>query len=41
MASLQSALNGCLDVTQVLELALGNECGQAEIVLADDFIAAA
>ena len=39
MASLQSALNGCLDVTQVLELALGNECGQAEIVLADDFIA--
>src|SRR5262249_59977819 len=23
------ALNGCLDVTQVLEVALGNECGQA------------
>ena len=39
MASLQSALNGCLDVTQVLELALGNECGQIEIVLADDFAA--
>jgi FkbM family methyltransferase len=30
------ALNGCLDVTQVLEVALGNECGQVEIVLADD-----
>ena len=33
------ALNGCLDVTQVLEVALGNECGQIEIVLADDFAA--
>jgi FkbM family methyltransferase len=33
------ALNGCLLVTQVLEVALGNECGQVEIVLADDFIA--
>jgi FkbM family methyltransferase len=33
------ALNDCLDVTQVLEVALGNECGQVEIVLADDFIA--
>jgi FkbM family methyltransferase len=33
------ALNGCLDVTRVLEVALGNECGQMEIVLADDFVA--
>ena len=33
------ALNGCLDVTQVLEVALGNECGQVEIVLAEDFLA--
>lgn len=32
------ALNGCLDVTQVLEVALGNECGEVEIVLADDFL---
>src|SRR5262249_35905854 len=32
------ALNGCLDVIQVLEVALGNECGQVEIVLADDFL---
>jgi len=33
------ALNGCLDVIQVLEVALGNECGQIEIVLGDDFVA--
>jgi hypothetical protein len=35
------ALNGGLDVTQVVEVALGNEYGQVEIVLADDFIAGA
>jgi FkbM family methyltransferase len=29
------SLNGCLGVTQVLEVAHGNECGQVEIVLAD------
>src|SRR5262249_44875050 len=34
------ALNGC-HVTQVLEVALGNECGQVEIVLADDFLTGA
>jgi FkbM family methyltransferase len=33
------ALNGCLDIAQVLEVALGNECGQVEIALADDFLA--
>jgi FkbM family methyltransferase len=32
------ALNGCSDVTEVLEVALGNECGQAEMVLAEDFL---
>jgi predicted RNA methylase len=33
------ALNGCLDIAEVLEVALGNECGQVEIALADDFLA--
>ena len=33
------ALNGCLDVTQVLEIGLGNERGQVEIVFTDDFAA--
>jgi hypothetical protein len=33
------SLNVSLGVTQVLEVALGNECGQVGIVLADDFIA--
>lgn len=33
------ALNGCADIAEVLEVALGNECGQVEIALADDFLA--
>lgn len=32
-------LNDCLDVVQVIESALGNESGSAEIVLTDDFLA--
>jgi FkbM family methyltransferase len=33
------ALNGCMGVAEVLELALGKKFGEAEIVLADDFLA--
>src|SRR5262249_14829938 len=33
------ALNGCMDVAEVLELALGNKFREAEIVLAEDFLA--
>jgi len=33
------ALNGCMGVAEVLELALGNKLGEAEIVLAEDFLA--
>ena len=32
------ALNGCNDVTEVLEVALGNECGQVEIIFTEDFL---
>ena len=33
------ALNGCMGVAEVLEFALGNKFGEAEIVLAEDFLA--
>ena len=32
-------INGCADVTAVLEVGLGNDCAQEEIVLAEDFLA--
>jgi len=32
------ALNGCDDVTEVLEVALGDQCGQGEIILTEDFL---
>jgi len=33
------ALNNCADVVDVFEVGLADKCGEAEIVLADDFLA--
>jgi hypothetical protein len=33
------ALNNCVDVVDVFEVGLADKCGEAEIVLADDFLA--